>query len=407
MGGRDPYAMDLRGTKVFVPDGFWRKTLAAVRALGRRGVRVTVGESTRLAPAFFSRYCASRVLTPSPVLDPGGYLDFLVDYLGRNPHDVLLPMEEETLLLLARNRERLEPLVRLPVAGAACLTAVRDKLKAIRRAEALGIPVPMTFEVKSVEEGAALSGKLPYPVVVKPRIGSGSAGVRYVEDACALARALREAFGRGDAPLIQERLPRAGPGLGASFLLDPGGGLRAAFVHRRLREYPVEGGPSTLRESFVHDRVRDDGLRLLRDFGFTGPAMVEFKIDARDGRAKLLEVNPRFWGSLALAVDSGVNFPFLCVLMALGRDYAPVTEYRVGHRSRWLLPGDILHFLNNPRRLSLSPGFFDFRGPGLTYDIIDRKDPWPVLGTLLSLLPYFGRKDFEGVRRRRSVDPAP
>ncbi|HBZ54858.1 MAG TPA: hypothetical protein DEO88_05590, partial [Syntrophobacteraceae bacterium] len=87
--------MDLRSIRVFVTDGYWRKTLAAVRALGRAGIKVTVGESTYLAPAVFSRHCHARVRTPSPVLQPRDYLDFMQSYLGRHRHDVLLPMEEE------------------------------------------------------------------------------------------------------------------------------------------------------------------------------------------------------------------------------------------------------------------------------------------------------------------------
>ena len=98
---------DLTKIRVFVTDGYWRKTLAAVRGLGRMGIQVTVGESTYLAPALFSRYCHRRVRTPSPVLHPSKYLDFLEDYLNRHHHHVLIPMEEDTLLLLAQNRDRL------------------------------------------------------------------------------------------------------------------------------------------------------------------------------------------------------------------------------------------------------------------------------------------------------------
>ncbi|HAA03119.1 MAG TPA: hypothetical protein DCE18_07085, partial [Syntrophobacteraceae bacterium] len=173
------------------------------------------------------------------------------------------------------------------------------------------------------------------------------------------------------------------------------------FVHRRLREYPITGGPSTLRESWRHHQAYSDALRLLQDLRFVGVAMVEFKTDIRTGQAKLLEVNPRFWGSLALAVDAGVNFPLLWTRMALGEHVPPVTSYRLGHRCRWLLPGDILHFLASPNRWHLEPSFFRFRAPDQTDDIIDVRDPLPVLGAILSLLPYFGSDDFAHVRRRR------
>jgi len=392
---------DLRKIRVFVTDGYWRKTVAAVRALGRMGLRVTVGESTYLAPAFFSRYCYRRVLTPSPVLQPSQYLDFLQGYLTHHSHQVLMPMEEDTLLLLAQHRERFASITRLPIAAYDNLLFARDKLKVLRRAEALGIPTPKTYDIKSIDEIDPLTMQLQYPVVVKPRVGSGSAGRYYVSEPSHLSPALQRLLLSGQLPLVQERLPADGAGIGASFLLDQEHQVRASFVHRRIREYPVEGGPSTLRDSIIHDRVRADGARLLQNLHLTGVAMVEFKIDSRDGKAKLLEINPRFWGSLALAIKAGVNFPFLLTLMALELDFSPVLDYKLGRVCRWLLPGDILHFLKNPGRWHLKPSFFQFRKPNLAYDILDIKDPLPILGSVLALLPFYLSEDFVHIRTRR------
>ncbi len=397
----DPTEKDLKKIRVFVTDGYWRKTVAAVRALGRMGLRVTVSESTYFAPALFSRYCYRRVRSPSPVLQPSQYLDFLEDYLTHHPHQVLMPMEEDTLLLLAQHRERFAGITRLPFAAHDSLLFARDKLKVLRQAEALDIPTPKTYEITSIDEIDPLAGQLQYPVVVKPRVGSGSAGMHYVSEPSQLSPALERLFLSGQLPLVQERLPADGAGIGASFLLDYEHQIRASFIHRRIREYPVEGGPSTLRESIIHDQVRHDGARLLQNLHLTGVAMVEFKIDSRDGKAKLLEVNPRFWGSLALAINAGVNFPYLLTLMALELDFPPVLDYRLGHSCRWLLPGDILHFLKNPGRWHLKPSFFQFRRPNLTYDIVDLKDPLPILGSVLALLPFYLSQDFVHIRTRR------
>ena len=87
--------------------------------------------------------------------------------------------------------------------------------------------------------------------------------------------------------------------------------------------------------------------------------------------------------------------------MALGEEIVPVTSYRLGHRCRWLLPGDILHFIHNPNRRRLEPSFFHFREPHQTCDIIDARDPLPILGTILALLPYFRSDHFAHVRGRR------
>lgn len=114
--------------------------------------------------------------------------------------------------------------------------------------------------------------------------------------------------------------------------------------------------------------------------------MVEFKADPRDGRPKLLEVNPRFWGSLHHAILSGVDFPHLLCRMAIEGDVPPVKGYRVGLRSRSVLHGELMHFASNPDRLRLKPGLFDFSVPD---DLLSIDDPWPVVGRLSSLIPAF------------------
>jgi predicted ATP-grasp superfamily ATP-dependent carboligase len=310
-------------------------------------------------------------------------------------------MEEDTLLLLAQHRDRFAGITGLPFAPYDNLLFARDKFKVLKLAQALGVPTPQTYEITNIDERETLDRQLQYPVVVKPRIGSGSAGIHYVAEPSQLAPALERVFLSGQLPLVQERLPPDGAGIGASFLLDQEHQVRASFIHQRIREYPVEGGPSTLRQSIIHDQVRDDGARLLQSLHLTGVAMAEFKIDSRDGKAKLLEVNPRFWGSLALAINAGVNFPYLLTLMALGLDFPPVLDYKLGHLCRWLLPGDILHFLKNSERWRLKPSFFQFCKPNLTYDIIDRHDPLPVLGSILALLPFYLSQDFIHVHSRR------
>jgi predicted ATP-grasp superfamily ATP-dependent carboligase len=127
--------------------------------------------------------------------------------------------------------------------------------------------------------------------------------------------------------------------------------------------------------------------------------MVEFKVDPRDNEPKLMELNPRFWGSLALAIHAGVDFPYLLYRMAMGEEFEPIVEYEVGVRCRWLLPGDILHFLHNPDRFRLEPSFFRFRG---THDdILSREDPLPIVGLFLTLFSLLWDKDLRRFLKRR------
>jgi predicted ATP-grasp superfamily ATP-dependent carboligase len=139
-------------------------------------------------------------------------------------------------------------------------------------------------------------------------------------------------------------------------------------------------------------------LTILTNLKWYGVAMVEFKYDPRDNQPKLLEINPRFWGSLELAIKAGVNFPYLLYKVVMDEEIEPVMKYKLGVRCRWLLPGDLCHFLANPKRFSLQPSFFKFYGTA--YDILSWRDPLPVLGTLLSGLEFVYNSELKNFLRR-------
>jgi predicted ATP-grasp superfamily ATP-dependent carboligase len=101
-----------------------------------------------------------------------------------------------------------------------------------------------------------------------------------------------------------------------------------------------------------------------------------------------MEINPRFWGSLPLAIAAGVNFPYLLYRLSRGETFKPVERYRIGLRCRWLLPGDLLHFIYHPHRHRLLPGFFNFWDQSTSYDILSRDDPLPVIGRILTPLTF-------------------
>ena len=375
---------------VFVTDGHWRKTLAVVRSLGRKGIPITVGESTIIATSFFSKYCSRRVIYPSPIRDPDGFLNYLRRELARG-YRVIFPMEEVTLLLLARHRDLFDPLAFLPIPSYEKIQFVRDKEKLLKFAMERGIPCPRTFFFRTPEE--VKTSRVRLPAVVKPRIGSGAFGVHYVNEGQDLLAAYLAVHQKYPFPLVQERIPREGDSFGVSVLFDESSKVKAAFVHRRLREYPISGGPSTLRESVLYPELLEMGLSLLRALDWFGVAMVEFKMDPRDNTPKLMEVNPRFWGSLQLGIFSGVDFPYLMYRMAKGERFKSVLTYEVGRRCRWFLPGDLFHFFRNPYRFHLSPPFFEFFNQNTCYDIISSEDPWPVLGRVLTLLTLLYDRD--------------
>lgn len=379
--------------RVFVTDGHWRKTLAVVRSLGQKGVHVTVGERTALNTSFFSKYCSRRIVYPSPRRFPDQFIEFLLKEIKKDRYDCLFPMEEETLLLVAKYREEISSHVPLLIPDLQKIESVRDKGKLVRFAEDRGIPVPKTFHIPpslspSPLVGEGREGGIPIPAVIKPRISSGSFGIVYVTKREDLFPSYQEVHARYPFPLVQEWIPDGMGTFGFSALLDKKSDVKAAFIHRKMRMYPVQGGPSTLREGVCHPQIMELGISLLKALNWTGIAMVEFKVDPRDGIPKLMEVNPRFWGSLQLAITSGVDFPWLMLKMARGEDFPPVLDYQVNKRCRWLLFGDILHFIKNPRRFHLEPSFFHFFDANTSDDIFSLDDPLPVLGAAATFFTF-------------------
>jgi predicted ATP-grasp superfamily ATP-dependent carboligase len=393
----DPGTLLLNMASVLVTDGHFRKTLAVVRSFGRKGISVTVGERTLFNTSFFSKYCVKRLVYPSPRRFPNQFIGFLLKEIKKNHYDCLFPMEEETLLSMAKYHSEISQYTYLLSPDLKKIEFARDKKNLMQFAETHGIPTPKTFQIPPSltlplkgggEGGDADLSSIPIPAVIKPRISSGSFGIVYVKRQEDLIPSYKSVHGQYPFPIIQEWIPDGEGTFGLSALFDEASNIKAAFVHKKLRMYPVQGGPSTLREGVEHPQIMELGLSLLKSLNWVGVGMVEFKVDPRDGIPKLMELNPRFWGSLQLAIISGVDFPYLILKMARRESFEPILNYTVGKRCRWLLLGDILHFLNNPHRFHLHPSFFQFFDPNTSYDIISKDDPFPVIGSAATFFTF-------------------
>lgn len=314
--------------KVFVTDANYKHTLGAVRSLGKRGISIIAGSSVKFAQSFYSKYCQERVLYPDPENEEE-FVTFMLGFVKERGIDVLLPIGYFATVALSKHKEEFRTLTKLPVVDWSAMRVACQKDKTMAFAEDLGIPIPKTYQTPEEVEN--------FPVVVKGRVGAGN--VRYVNCAEELSRV------RTNGAVLQEYVP--GDGYGFYGLFNRGV-PRAIFMHKRIREFPVTGGPSTAAESVYITKLKELGLRLLGALGWHGVAMVEFKRDRRDGEFKLMEINPKFWGSLDLSIAAGVDFPYLTAKMAADGDVPPVVDYKLGVRFRWLFPDDILHVLANP-----------------------------------------------------------
>jgi predicted ATP-grasp superfamily ATP-dependent carboligase len=364
---------------ILITDGEQRSALAAVRSLGRSGYRVYVCSKNGRSIAGASRHTlAERAVSP-PLANPSIFAHEVRALIDEWAIDVFLPMTEETFNAVFAQPELFAG-VCMPSATAEQFRAVSDKKRVLEVAAACGLSAPAQV-VLSVPDDAhkPFDAGLRFPLVVKPTRSVANDGGKQLKlgaTHCRNAKELRAALAALPLAaypiLVQERVIGAGVGI---FLLLWDGELVATFAHRRLREKPPAGGVSVYRESIAAEQsLVDRSRRLLDSFGWRGVAMIEYKLDAVTGTPFIMEINGRFWGSLQLAIDAGVDFPSLLVARACGERVFGPPAYEIGVRSRWEW-GGVDYFLarlrHNDTELSLPPG-----APGRARAVLNALLPW-------------------------------
>lgn len=304
-------------TKVLVTDPEYKHSLAACRDLGKANVEVQVVGSSR-AQARFSRYVSKGHTLPN---SQAAFASHLAEVLENEGIDVILPIGAQTVFQLNQNRDLLAKFANFALAPSDSIQNAFDKSLMSDLGQSLGIPVPQSWSAETLDELEEVFRNTTGPLVVKSASELLKFGPVYVRDQAHASEML--AAGDFLAPLghskllVQSRI--TGPGVGF-FALYQNGVCKRAFMHERQRELPSTGGSSWAAKSIWNDDLLGHGLRLLDSLQWHGPAMVEFKMDKHSSIPYLMEVNPKFWGSLDLAIESGVHFPRDTVSVAMGEE---------------------------------------------------------------------------------------
>lgn len=382
--------------RVLITDGSQRSALAVTRALGCQDIQVAVGAENKHNLTAASKYCWQSFVYPSPYTNARGFIAKILDVVKDLHIAMVFPISDIAMSLIGQHRQEFEEHIILPIPIAEVFESLSNKYQLMQLATQLAVPIPETVFVPDGRLEKALSSLHSYPVVVKPGRSVISVnndlyatGVHYARNATELNRLYDNINYLQQPSLIQRRVEGEGQGV---FALMNKGKPVALFAHRRLREKPPSGGVSVLRESIALPQpMTEYALRLLQHAGWHGVAMVEFKVDRQTGAPLLMEVNGRFWGSLQLALDAGVNFPYLLYQLAAGEQLRlPANGYRVGVKSRWLL-GDLDHLLlrlfkpeaelslppHSPTKLQTLMDFCRFYQHSMRYEVLRLDDPKP------------------------------
>ncbi len=332
--------------KILILDGHTNQALACVRSLGTAGYQILVSSHQRFPVSSWSRFCSASFFVKGQTIEAFAELRKWAQHEGVT---IVLPLTERSCVLCNSDRAAWEQLgITVGCGPDELLQTAFDKNITLQRADAVGVRIPPTRFPESLDQCFNAINELGLPAVIKPRWSNAWDGRRflptrspkYLKTADQISDVLNEYRQGQHWPLIQGYVPGQGKGV---FALCDHGDVVAWFAHERLRDTRPTGSSSSLRRSIRLDaRLREPAEKLLTELRWHGPAMVEFKDDGINPPC-LMEINGRFWGSLQLAIDAGVDFPNLWVSLLKGESPRRVFEYDEGVTLRWLW-GDIKRF---------------------------------------------------------------
>ena len=378
---------------VLIPEGYNPTCLPIMRSLEKKNINTAIMTSFPVHISRFSRYCRQQFLVPSTSLE-SEWFQTVEKIVRKIKFDVFFPQSEWSLMPISKNRDRLAPYIKLPIPSYESILTCFDKRSTLELAEENEVPIPKTRLVKNSADLNVAAKKMCYPCVVKPRwsmvwqkdraFDRRGGFVNSPSELIATYNSIHQYF---PYPLIQEYVPGFNYSVAAVYNK---GRSRAFCCIKVQRAWPRSGGNSCYRETVPLDPImKMHAERLLEKLNWHGIAEVEFKLDPRDNIPKLMEINPRFWGSLCVAVKAGVDFPYLLYKIAMDGDADGTINYKVGVKGR-LLEQELFYMvslikdfpLNSGARirdLKLFVNWLKFYEPGLFYDLFEVNDPLPFL----------------------------
>jgi len=367
--------------------------LSIARSLGRQGIPVWVASTPNIRLASLSRY--TRRTLPWPTGDDETQVEYLLEVAARNKLDqwVLFPTSDESAALLSKFHSELSRRFRVSVPSWDVLQWGYDKRLTYRLAAEQQVDYPATFCPAS--EADLEHAHCGFPAILKPathasvnRFTAEKAWpVTNRQELIARYREARELI-PPDLIVVQEKIPGGGESQFSYAALCCDGEPIATLTARRTRQYPIDFGySSSFVETLDVPEIVAPSQRLLAAIGYTGIVEVEYKFDSRDGRFKLLDINPRLWTWAPLGARAGVDFPYLLWRMMQGRH---LVEKSAPAGVRWVrmstdIPAAIHEILRG--RLNVGTYLRSLRSP-LEFALFSPDDPLPGLMDL----PLFAYK---------------
>lgn len=249
-------------------------------------------------------------------------LEVIFDHVRRLKPDVLLPVDQPTIRLLSKHRDAFHGIAALPpLPPLSGMDIAENKWLLTNVMEKEAIPYPRTLHANNRDWSTIDPSKLAYPVLTKPVTGAGGTGIEIFNSAKELEMYLK-AYQQSDDLVIQSFIP--GIDLGCSVLCE-NGVIKAYTIQKGVRPGNKRFEPPSVVEFLHSEQIFHNAEKLMRALNWSGVANIDHRYNEETGEASILEINPRFWGSVLASVVAGINFPELMIHAAMGMEIPPQT----------------------------------------------------------------------------------
>ncbi len=364
-----------------------RQSLPFLKSYSKAGHHIVVVCNTRLSESWFSRYPSKRLLWPSYMKNRPAFERNLLDYLKNNQVDLTVSVGDVTSDILAKNKEEITLYTRITSPDYSTFIQGADKLKLMQYCMDHELPCPKTYVL---DDGTMehISDLLEFPVMVKPTRGVGAIGVIRYDSPGELLEAYQRLTEKHGEMIVQEFIPpEGGMQYQAEAFVDEKHKMKVCMTILKPRFFPVNGGTSTANVTIEHPEIEATTRTLLEGIQWKGAADVDYILDPRDQRAKILEINPRVTAGIKIGFVAGIDYADLTRRLAFEEEVPAVTDYRLGVYCRNLFL-ETLWFLYADRKMrkNTSPPFFKPYGRYVVDQLFSWNDPFAALGFFLNML---------------------
>lgn len=356
-----------------------RQALPICRGFYDLGCMVSVYCKSKYDTGYLTKYAHERILFEADDISEE-LLEYGLKLINNRHFDLVIPLGDKTATFLSEHKNEIREGTKVAVNDWNVFQNVIDKTKTMRICEKHSIPAPRTaFSDDPVNEIKSMG--LSYPVVVKPKTGVGSIGFNIVNDEETLIRFLENYDGKNGQLLVQEYIEQGNVSqYGAELFRDRDGIIRAALIAEVARWYPIDGGSRLLSISIHNQEIANICIRLVDALNWNGYANIDLVWDAKEKKAKILELNGRIGASVKLDFLAGVDIARLILENELGYPVSNMMDYEDGKQISCFL-ADCLWFVKAKNRFNCKPSWFSrwkIKDVIFSWD-----DPKPTIGFLI------------------------